>query len=504
MALIFVFAPLPLTALAIAVLGFFYASNIEHIKANLTAIDLDLIGFATDATFIDAHLTQDVIVNAVVFFAIALVMFRLEGLRRVARFGVFAAVVLTGSALAYIPNSFRISEAAWLQAHPLLPVLGQSKLEASDRRFDPAAFERAPLIELGPDRLNVLVVYLEGLSRFSMDKADMETLQGLADRNISLERFIGHQLITSNGLYTTLTGDVPSFITSERKWNDLTGNPGVSASALPSVLADHGYHTAFLQSAPLTFMSKDKHLAELGFQELRGYHNWSSDTDALRNGWGIDDQSLFRNVIEYIDDLEGTKPWFVSVLTTGTHAPYNVPPDFLPQQGSDRYRALRYLDAAIKEMMRGLEDRGLLDTTVVIFTSDESREASNLPSLDNEILLSWLPFIAVHPSHTTRSITQVVPSKSTRNLVLELATHTAEPNLGKAFMSDDPVIFGNVFNGRIFWYEPKTAAFFACHKGPQLGCEHWRGVHDVTRPTQGVTVDQAYFPKLKTAILDNE
>ncbi len=503
-ALVFVFAPYPLLVVSVGVLAFFYASNIEHIKANLTAIDLDLLGFATDAAFIEAHLTSDVILNAAVFFAIALGLLRLERVGRLARVGALAGAVLCAAALAYIPNSFRISEPAWLQSHPLLPTLGQSKLETSDRTFDPAAFERAQLIELGPDRLNVLVIYMEGLSRFSLTKADMETLRTLADRNISLERFVGHQLITSNGLYTTLTGDVPSFISSERKWNDLANDAEVTAEALPAILSEQGYHTAFLQSAPLAFMSKDTQLAELGFEELRGNRDWLSGGDVLRNGWGIDDRSLFRNVIRYIDDLDETQPWFISVLTTGTHAPYNVPQDFLPQEVSARYRALKYLDMAIAELMQDLENRGLLENTVVIFTSDESRESSNLSTLDNQMLLSWLPFIAIHPSQATQSVHQVLPNKMTRDLVLELTTNAATPVLQTLTAQTDPVIFGNVFDGRVFWYEPKTGDFFACLKGAQLGCEHWRDVHDITRPTQGIKTGQAYYPNLENAILDHE
>lgn len=503
-ALVFAFSPYSLLVVAIGSLAFFYASNVEHIKANLTAIDLDLMGFATDATFIDAHLTSDVITNAAVLFVIALVLLRMERFEHLSRFGVVAGVTLCGVALAYIPNSLRINEPAWLQAHPLLPTLGQPRLEASDRGFDPVAFERAPLIELGPDRLNVLTVYLEGLSRFSMTKANMDNLLALKDQNISLERFVGHQLITSNGLYTTLTGHVPSFISSERKWNGLAHNADVTAQALPFLLSKQGYHTAFLQSAPLAFMSKDTHLTELGFDELRGDRNWPSREDALRNGWGIDDRSLFQNVINYIDDLDETQPWFISVLTTGTHAPYNVPQDFLPHETSDRFRALMYLDLAIKDLMQNLKSRRLLEKTVVIFTADESRESSNLSPLDNEILLSWLPFIAIHPSRKTQLIHEVLPNKFNRDLVLELATNASDPDLQRLAAKAEPVVFGNIFSGRVFWYEPESREFFACLKSVQLGCEHWRDVQDITHPTQGTKVGQAYFPNLESAILDHE
>ena len=503
-ALIFTFIRGPLLTLAIVILSLFYAANIEHVKANLTAIDLNLIGFATDPTFVRAQFTWDVAVYTILFSAWALALLRIERIAILTRSCALAALALTAAAVAYAPNSFRITEPAWLQSHPLFPSLGHKSLTVSNRTFEETAFARADLPELGPDRLNVLLVYLEGLSNFSRTKAEMDVLNDLADRNIMFERFIGHQLITSNGLYTSLTGDLPRFIGSERKWNELSEGDGAKMAALPAVLSEAGYHTAFLQSADLTFMSKGEHLKDLGFEEARGDTNWSDGPGVHRNGWGIDDRSLFRNVVDYIDDLETAQPWFISVLTTGTHAPYNVPEEFLAEESSARFRSLKYVDAAIAELMQELENRNLLENTVVIFTADESRESSNLASLNNEILLNWLPFVAIHPSQKQLSVSQVVTGKKTRNLVLELSTNSADPDLQPVIGDIEPILFGNVISGRIFWFDPKTQDFFACLNGPQLGCEHWSGVVDVTHPTKGAKVEQAYFPGLQDVILEHE
>lgn len=500
-AIVFAFAPNLLLVVSVIALTFFYAANIEHIKANLSAVDLDLMGFATDATFIEAHLTWDVVYFTVVYSALGLALMRIKRIKALAVTCAVAALIVCGAALAYIPNSFRITEPAWLQKHPLLPKLGQTKLEFSSREFEKSAFDRDRQAEFGADRLNVLMIYLEGLSHFSLAKAEMNVLNDLAASNIQFERFIGHQLITSNGLYTTLTGDLPSFITSESKWNALSAGSDVTKDALPSVLARNGYHTAFLQSAPLTFMSKDQHLKELGFEELRGDSDWGPGLEVFRNGWGIDDRSLFRNIVDYIDNLDDTQPWFISALTTGTHAPYNVPDDFLPNEASARYRALKFVDAAIEELMQNLDDRGLLDNTVIILTSDESRESSNLPTLDNEVLLNWLPLVAIHPSRKSASLSQIVSSKYIRSIVLNLATNTEAPDLSSLPDGNTPVIFGNVFSGRIFWYDPRTLEMFACLRDANFGCEHWKDVKDLTRPTHGTKVGQAYFPGLRDAIL---
>ena len=149
------------------------------------------------------------------------------------------------------------------------------------------------------------------------------------------------------------------------------------------------------ESASGEFMNKGKVVPILGFSDTLGRAAW--DTYYAVDGWGIDDRALFEHALEYISDRDPAQPWFVSVLTTGTHSPYNIPPDFRPDIPSDRMRALAYLDTAAAGLLAGLEERGLLDNTVVIFTSDESRENALEDPLKDQLILNWLPLIIRHP-----------------------------------------------------------------------------------------------------------
>jgi hypothetical protein len=120
-----------------------------------------------------------------------------------------------------------------------------------------------------------------------------------------------------------------------------------------------------------------------------------------RNHWGVDDRAFFEQALGMVGELErGDQPWFLTLLSVGTHHPFNTPPDFEGsyEPGSAGW-AMEYLDLAVGEFIRNLDDLGVLDETLVIITNDESRE---LVPGDNDIANSlrqaWGVLIVLHPS----------------------------------------------------------------------------------------------------------
>lgn len=388
------------------------------------------------------------------------------------------AVALFGLFL-ILPNNIDPLNPGWVQTHPLGLHAHASALPSDQRTFSESAFNPpAPLMnQPAGAKLNVLVVYLEGVSQYSIMRGDMPFLENLAAKNFAFTRYFGNQTQTSNGLFTTLTSHLPNFLRKGSPWDDLTFDDPAARTALPNLLAQKGYNTAFLQSAALKFMNKDKHLAQLGFDVIKGRGDWEYFYSA--NGWGIDDLSLFENGLDYIDSLDPDKPWFVSLLTSGTHAPYNVPAEFEPQD-TDRLRALKYADTAVKALMSGLQNRGLLQNTVVIITADESREPGHKSNLENEILLNWLPLIVVHPNAESGTISYPISSTMFRNIVLTVAGEWTTHNLKWLEQTEIPLIFGNYYNSRIFWFDKAQESFYACFT-QQFLCAQFVGVEDVVQ-----------------------
>jgi phosphoglycerol transferase MdoB-like AlkP superfamily enzyme len=122
-----------------------------------------------------------------------------------------------------------------------------------------------------------------------------------------------------------------------------------------------------MQGANLEFMNKNKFMRLIGFDEVVGNDSFH-DVERFTS-WGVDDGVLFQEVLKKIDDLETKrKPWFVSVLTIGTHHPHLVPGIQIP---SFEFSAA-YADWQAMKLLRNLENRGLLENTLVVITGDEA------------------------------------------------------------------------------------------------------------------------------------
>ena len=465
---------LPLLALSL-----FYAANIEHLHYNFSHIRLGTLYMALDPTFVaGSGFTRDMLINLFLLAAIAVVIYRATrfmALRTVA--GVAVAGML--AAIFIHPNNVNPLDPGWMQTHPL--ALPMSASQIADGRTDfpkDALHSNAPKIPASDGLThNILVVYLEGVSQYSLTTGDMPFLQGLATENLSFERYFGNQLQTSNGLYTTLTGHYPNFLGVSSPWDTLSADDPAAQTSLPNLLAQKGYHTAFLQSAELSFMNKAEHLTQLGFQDVKGRESWTAFHS--ENGWGIDDLGLFENSLDYIDSLTGDVPWMVSLLTSGTHAPYNVPEKFLPNEPS-RLRALKYADAAAKALMEGLNARGLLDNTVVIFTADESREPGGKSNLENEILLNWLPLVIAHPNGRGGDVDWPMGATSFRDLVLRLTGNWDRGDIDALNQPDASLVFGNYYKSRVFWFDRPRGDFYACYTQSFL-CAKFVGINDLTK-----------------------
>lgn len=459
-------------------LGVFYSANIEHIHYNFTHIRLDTIYIALDPTFIEGSgMTGDFLKHVGIMAAIVVGGFVVMQFRWVSLTLAPAAMLAILAVLA-LPRGFDPLNPAWMQSHPLFFTHGaaaasDAQIKVSDRPFNPVS----PLAGRPKGtKHNVLIVYLEGVSQVSIENGDMPFLKSLAQTNLSFERYFGNQIQTHNGLYTSLTSQLPNFLKIGSPWDTLGADDPAARNALPTLLYTQGYHTAFLQSADLSFMSKDKHMAQLGFQKVLGRGDWQHFDQA--NGWGIDDLSLFENALDYIDGQDPEGPWMVALLTSGTHAPYNVPGDFMPEERT-RMRALKYADAAAKALMLGLKDRELLESTVVIFTADESREPGVKSTLENELLLNWLPLIVVHPAGGSERVEWPLSAATFRNLALTVAGDWVRDDIEALNRPNVPLIFGNYYNSRVFWFDQMKDEFLACYTQDFL-CAKFSDVSDVT------------------------
>jgi hypothetical protein len=252
---------------------------------------------------------------------------------------------------------------------------------------------------------NVILLVLEGLpasvlAELSRDDEIerplvMPRLSALAEQNIVASNFLLHQRQTNRGLYSLLCGDYPKLDASMAKMATYASDP--SRDCLPRLLGAAGYHSVFLQGAPLAFMYKDVFAEAAGFDEVLG--NRDFEDPIHRSQWGVDDRTLLRDAKRIVDRLaEQETPWLLTVLSVGTHHPSVIPGDLSNDSTRSGFEAaIPYLDDALGDFVDALERDGQLRDTLLVVTSDESRGAGEIDDVHNQLGRSWGPLVIVTP-----------------------------------------------------------------------------------------------------------
>lgn len=327
-------------------------------------------------------------------------------------------------------------------------------------------------------RPNVLLVLIEGVSGPFLPSIaarhgvkpmrSMHKLDAIAARGMTWSSFINHNRQTDRGEYSALCGDYPELRAVTARMRYIA--QGARKRCLPETLKEAGYRTAYLQAADLAFMSKGPFMHNIGFDEVRGRESFSSPR--FESGWGVDDQTLFDGTLEYLDRLrtEDVRPWFVTVLTVGTHHPYLVPDDFEALDGeSGHARAVRYSDDAVARLVQGLRDRGLLDNTLVLIGSDEASGLAGERTAErvlDTVAQSWGFLVALLPGGQRGVRDEVFFQSDLAVSVLDYLGLRDEAYVGRsvfrAYPSPRPVVFAHVYSQRIHFFEPDVGRLHSC------------------------------------------
>ena len=425
-------------------------------------------------------------------------------------------------------NVFEENTRRLLQSRP--PEQSDQLSQANTRRLKAIYtpdLSGSPFIELPTGRPNVILVILEAISGVHLESlADVHgidnsiklpALDQLARRNLSYSSFVTHNRQTNRGEYAILCGDLPVLINAEPKMTRALGSSDLEC--LPKVLRSAGYRTAYLQAAPLGFMSKDSFMPLAGFDEVYG-DSWFSEHYA-RNQWGIDDRAFLAQSVDKIVQLDKSgDPWFVTLLTVGTHHPYIVPEDF----GERNFPvAAQYADRALADFLARIESLGILQNTLLVITSDESVGISGyrgsgaftreqrLDDVSKKLADNWGFLIAQTAQGDRQRIDEVFSQSDIALSILDYLGLSALPHrfigrsLFRQYDSGRPVVFGNLYK-RYLGTFTANGDLQLCMQGLAADCERFalpqKAAFSPERRSLGVDPEAAPF--LQAVIVASE
>lgn len=391
-------------------------ANYEYIRELGSMARLTYAGYLADPTFLFGSglaFSHPVILFLVVIVSCLVVWMSQQSLRSGRLWLLVLVAALIFGVSAVIPRDRQLSE--WRQSNVVVAQAGRVVADAGGRNTPAVVLHRSVRADLGgesiarngPRASNVLLIVLEGVSgaylpslRARHDETNqisMPRLDQVAESGLSWSTFINHQRQTNRGEYAILCGDYPKLVGGESKMTELVGAGRLDC--LPAILQEFGYATAYLQAAPMSYMMKDQFMPQAGFEIAVGDSFFKNPHN--QNQWGVDDLAFFEQSLEMVHQLRREEhPWFLTLLTVGTHHPFNAPESFQSnyEHGSDGW-AVDYLDRAVGFFIQELEGLGILKDTLVLIMSDESRETKPHASDEASMLSqSWGFLIALTPS----------------------------------------------------------------------------------------------------------
>ncbi len=245
-----------------------------------------------------------------------------------------------------------------------------------------------------PDRPNLILIGIDTLRAdhvgcYGYGKIGTPNIDDLAGRGVLLENSVSHVPITLPAFSAILTSTLPPS-------NGVHDNKGFfldgSALTLAEILREEGYSTGAVVGAvvldSLSGISQGFQYYDDDFEgdapdsRVHGQTPVTIAGDLQRNAETVTEKSLV-----IADSLAGRRPFFLFVHFFDPHAPYDPPPPYSnvdPSLGEDSYeRQLRlydgeiaYTDEQIGRLLTALDERGLLENTLIILTSDHGEGLS--------------------------------------------------------------------------------------------------------------------------------
>ncbi|MFO0661210.1 MAG: sulfatase [Polyangiaceae bacterium] len=155
-------------------------------------------------------------------------------------------------------------------------------------------------------------------------------------------------------------------------------HPDLDGISLAQVLHEHGRRTALISATNLHYGKQLRFLQGRGFDKISDPYTLACPADS---SWGTSDACAVDEFLHWVD-VDPTHPFFAVVWTNQTHHPYIVPKGIVPHSFAhaplpkqigdfDEYlNALGESDRQVGRTLDALNDRGLLDDTLVVITGD--------------------------------------------------------------------------------------------------------------------------------------
>lgn len=178
--------------------------------------------------------------------------------------------------------------------------------------------------------------------------------------------------------------------------------------------------------------------------------DFNQDTIQSENIWGVDDESLFNNTLQILDQqAQLPQPFFAHVMTTSNHRPYTFPAGKIDLPQGSRASAVKYTDYAIGQFINEAKRKPWFNDTLFVIVADHCASVAGktkLPVDKYHIPLFFYAPALLPAGRHTRMVSQIDIAPTLIALLDAQGSHhffgenifsaTAQPNSARAFISN--------------------------------------------------------------------
>jgi hypothetical protein len=247
---------------------------------------------------------------------------------------------------------------------------------------------------------NVVLIILESGSKeftaLGSEKSYTPFLDSLMGRSLVCTQGFANGQTSAEGIPAIIAG-IPTlmdeaFTTSNYGTNNIT--------ALPSVLKEYGYSSAFYHGGTNGTMSFDIFASAAGFQHYYGRSEYADERD-YDGAWGIWDEPFLQYFAHGL--LRMKQPFVASVFTLSAHPPYNLPDQYrnqLPAGPLPVQQCMAYTDLALRRFFETASKQPWYDNTLFVITADHASPQNSGGFYAENLGRYTIPILFFCPSDT--------------------------------------------------------------------------------------------------------
>lgn len=305
-----------------------------------------------------------------------------------------------------------------------------------------------PIIEFKnktPNRKNVVLIILESFGKENLNIGQTPFLDSLALESLYFENSFANGRLSIDAVPSTVSS-IPSMMNTSLISSSYSVN---EIKALPSILNEHGYYTAFFHGAFNGSQNFDQYAKKAQFTNYFGKDEYIGP-EAFDGKWGIFDEEFLQFFAQKMDSFK--QPFFTTIFTISSHAPFVIPQKYkgkFPKGTTEIHESIAYSDYALKQFFITASQMPWYQNTLFIITADHTSATHKPEEYNNTLGKFKIPIIFFEPgneemkgvNHKYIQQIDIYPS-----ILDYLGINSTILSYGKSYLSDKDFVVNYVDN----------------------------------------------------------